>query len=84
MAEMGKLFTKCTGGDKVMSNRDYSQDGDPYGITEEYTSQSAAMNILPNESGSRNSGVVDVRGNSATGSRSIPTQAEADAIMRQL
>jgi glycosyltransferase involved in cell wall biosynthesis len=48
------------------SPSDYSQSGDPYGIEKEYTAQSAA---------------VDVRGNSLTGPRSIPTQAEADAIV---
>jgi len=66
-----------------MSNRDYSQDGDPYHIAEEYTSQSAEIEVKSNKSSPHNSGVVDVRGNSATGPRSVPTQAEADAIMRQ-
>lgn len=47
---------------------DYSQPGDPYEIEKVMTSQSAA---------------VDVRGNSGTGPRSIPTQVEADAVVAQ-
>ena len=61
--------------------RDYSQENDPYGIAEEYTVQSADREVqapLWNKSG----GDRDVRGNSLVKPRSIPTQAEADAIVK--
>jgi hypothetical protein len=50
------------------TKRDYSGPGDPYGIEEVMTAQSAA---------------VDERGMSKSPSRSVPTQAEADVIKRQ-
>jgi hypothetical protein len=56
---------------------DYSQPGDPYGIEEEYSAQSAASSA---SSGGSSSG--DQRGNTVTAPRGIPTQAEADAIVR--
>jgi hypothetical protein len=58
--------------------RDYSQDGDPYGVSE-YTAQSADQDVaetLWRKSG----GDRDVRGCSLVQPRSVPTQAEADAI----
>jgi hypothetical protein len=66
-----------------MPKRDYSQDGDPYHITEEYTSQSADVEVISKKSSPKNSSTVDVRGNSLIVARPIPTQAEADAIVRQ-
>lgn len=74
--------------------RDYSQDGDPYGISE-YTAQSAHdTNLSPRleasiiefaELESERSietlrKMVDVRGNTLIAPRGIPTQKEADAI----
>ena len=57
--------------------RDYSQTGDPYGISE-YTAQSADTDVTdrPHYAGSSN----DVRGNTIFQPRSVPTQAEADAL----
>lgn len=66
-----------------MNLRDYSQEGDPYGIATEYTQQSA--DILSGASPSRSSSAtVDVRGNSTCIARPVPTQAEADTIRRQV
>lgn len=61
-------------------SRDYSQPGDPYGIISEYTAQSADQSVerAPRPSGEG----LDVRGNQSVPARGIPTQAEADAIMR--
>lgn len=58
--------------------RDYSQHGDPYGISE-YSNQSADT-INPSPKHTRPDG--DVRGNTQMVARGIPTQAEADAVMR--
>jgi hypothetical protein len=58
---------------------DYAQPGDPYGIEAEYSAQSAtdvATSPKPTTSGD-----VDKRGNTRTLPRSIPTQAEVDAIV---
>lgn len=55
--------------------RDYSQDGDPYGIAVAYTSQSADDGLVASRE-VRVAG-VDVRGNSLSVPRSLPTQAEA-------
>lgn len=63
-------------------SRDYSQDGDPYGIASEYTAQSPdqdSSGVVWKKSG----GDRDVRGNSLIQPRSIPTQAEADAITKE-
>jgi hypothetical protein len=61
--------------------RDYSQPGDPYGISE-MTAQSADgdMRDRPRVS----SGGVDVRGCTLLAPRRLPTQAEADAIKGEL
>lgn len=56
--------------------RDHSQLGDPYGIAEEYTSQS----FLPSASSPIKQEGLDVRGNALLVPRSLPTQAECDAI----
>ena len=62
-------------------NRDYSEFGDPYGIAE-YTAQSADQDI--NHAARReHSEAVDVRGNESLPPRGVPTQDEADAIMRE-
>jgi hypothetical protein len=62
-------------------SRDYSQPGDPYGIAE-YTSQSADQDMVG--PGRRDeASAVDVRGNSVFVPRSIPTQAEADALKQE-
>lgn len=58
---------------------DYSQIGDPYGINDEYTAQSAHEGIRTKQS---ESSAHDVRGNTVSQPRGIPTQAEADAIMK--
>lgn len=63
-----------------MAERDYSQEGDPYGITAEYTSQSA----VESAAGRMTSGSVDVRGNTLLKPRTLPTQDEADAIAKGL
>jgi hypothetical protein len=63
-------------------NRDYSQDGDPYGISE-YTAQSADQDVS-HAARRQHSDSVDVRGNESLPPRGVPTQAEADAIMREL
>lgn len=59
--------------------RDYSQDGDPYGIRAEYTSQSADQDgdgpVWQKSGGDR-----DVRGNRLFVPRGIPTQEECDRI----
>lgn len=62
--------------------RDYAQDGDPYGIREEYTSQSADGDVA-GPVWQKAGGDRDVRGNRLMLPRSIPTQAEADAIKGQ-
>jgi hypothetical protein len=58
--------------------RDYSQPGDPYGISE-YTAQSADQDVQVRHKSAGIAG-VDIRGNEALPPRGIPTQAEADAI----
>lgn len=55
-----------------------SQVSDPYGIAE-YTNQSAET-AAPGVKLKRSDG--DVRGNTLLPVRGIPTQAEADAVMR--
>lgn len=62
--------------------RDYSQDGDPYGIRAEYTSQSADQDV-GGPVWKKSGGDRDGRGNRLFTPRSIPTQAEADAIKAQ-
>jgi hypothetical protein len=57
--------------------RDYSQEGDPYGISE-YTGQSP---VPPTEKKVRPDG--DVRGNSVCKPRGVPTQEECDAIKKE-
>jgi hypothetical protein len=57
---------------------DYSQSGDPYRIEQVYSSQSAAS--VASSPLRWTTGECDVRGNTATGPRGIPTQAEADAV----
>lgn len=64
----------------VEVSRDYSQPGDPYGIAE-YTAQSADQDTTSGKR-SQGSSAVDVRGNEVLKPRGIPTQAEADAIVR--
>jgi hypothetical protein len=60
--------------------KDYSQIGDPYRIAAEYTAQSATTDVVhPIQQVG-----LDVRGNQMLKPRSLPTQAEADAIMRGL
>ena len=61
--------------------RDYSQTGDPYGISE-YTSQSADQE-LHGKVWRKSGGDRDVRGCTTIKPRGIPTQAEADAIVRE-
>lgn len=56
-------------------SRDYAQEGDPYGIHAEYTSQSAVEPSRPMRDPN-----LDVRGNALCVPRGIPTQAEADAV----
>jgi hypothetical protein len=62
--------------------RDYSQNGDPYGIHHEYTVQSAcgddcdAVRAIPSG--------VDVRGNTCVAPRPVPTQDEANFIKRSI
>jgi len=58
--------------------RDHSQPGDPYRIAE-YISQSADTSPSTPK---RDRSDGDVRGNTLLPARAIPTQAEADAIMR--
>lgn len=58
--------------------RDYSQLGDPYKISE-YTAQSADQE-LHDTVWKKSGGDRDIRGNTLIQPRSIPTQAEADAI----
>ena len=54
--------------------RDYSQPGDPYGISS-YTSQSADQDVerIPRVAVTES---VDVRGNEILTARNVPTQAE--------
>lgn len=66
-----------------MSNRDYAQPSDPYGIRAEYTNQSADTDVRGGGAEIAQSSSHDVRGNAVLESRSVPTQAEADAIGRQ-
>ena len=61
-------------------SRDYSQPGDPYGISE-YTSQSADQDVAGSHRRDE-ARAVDVRGNTLFVPRSIPTQAEADALAK--
>jgi hypothetical protein len=58
---------------------DYSQAGDPYGIEQEYSAQSAATVATSPKKPS--SGQGDERGNTLMTPRGIPTQAEVDAIL---
>lgn len=58
-------------------SRDYSQLGDPYGISE-YTSQSFVEASSPMRDSS-----LDVRGNAVLKPRGIPTQEECDKIKAQ-
>lgn len=62
--------------------RDYSQPGDPYGISS-YTSQSADQDIerTPRAAVADS---VDLRGNETLPARNVPTQDEADAIKAEL
>lgn len=61
--------------------RDYSQPGDPYGLSE-YTAQSADQDVI-GEKWEKAGGDRDVRGNTTMPARGVPTQAEADAIKEQ-
>lgn len=63
-----------------MVTRDYSQPGDPYGVSE-YTAQSADSEV-DGLGWKKSGGDRDIRGNSLIQPRSIPTQAEADAIVK--
>lgn len=67
-----------------MTMRDYSQFGDPYGILEEYTAQSADRDVQVPYKSSGVAGSKDVRGNTILVPRGIPTQAEADAITNEV
>jgi hypothetical protein len=62
--------------------RDYSQPGYPYGLSE-YTDQSADQDII-GEKWDKVGVDRDVRGNTTMPARNVPTQAEADAIKRQV
>ena len=58
--------------------RDYSQPGDPYGISE-MTAQSADTDVLGTP-WKKSGGDRDVRGNTLVRPRGVPTQAEADEL----
>lgn len=58
--------------------RDYSQPGDPYGISE-YTEQSADSDVADRKPAATG----DPRGNTVLNPRSVPTQEEADSARRQ-
>jgi hypothetical protein len=60
-------------------SRDYADLQDPYGIRQEYTSQSADTNV-EDRSRRKAGGDHDVRGNTLIRPRGIPTQEEADRI----
>lgn len=62
-------------------NRDYSQPGDPYDISE-YTAQSADTD-LSRPSWKKSGGDRDGRGNHILLPRGLPTQEEADAIVEE-
>ena len=64
-----------------MNFRDYSQEGDPYHISE-YTSQSADQDMR-GKAWNKSGGDRDIRGNSLIQPRSLPTQDEANAIVQQ-
>jgi hypothetical protein len=59
-------------------NGDYSQKNDPYGIEAEYSSQSPMNSAYR----SKNTTCTDKRGNTLTKPRGVPTQDEADAIVK--
>jgi hypothetical protein len=60
---------------------DYAQDGDPYGIQSEYSSQSAATQETSKATTKLEGS--DERGCTVFTPRDIPTQAEVDALMRK-
>lgn len=63
-------------------NRDYSDASDPYGITAEYTAQSADQDV----SGpvwQKAGGDRDGYGNRLLAPRGIPTQQECDEVVRR-
>lgn len=86
LLQLAILYAMRDGSDSIWGDRepmterlrDYSQPGDPYGIAVTYTHQSAAAEARS----SLASPDHDIRGNSLTRPRGIPTQAEADAIAR--
>lgn len=61
-------------------SRDYAQEGYPYGIHAEYTSQSPESADVNFRKSPNTGSSVDVRGNAVLKPRAIPTQAEADAV----
>jgi hypothetical protein len=63
--------------------KDYSQNGDPYGIAEEYTAQSAAVDLPTEPKCDKVGGDRDIRGNRLIQPRSVPTQAEVDVLTKK-